>query len=295
MHIELLDFKDNNIIGYDSQNTNSNFEISRIMTGLLDTINTPISYVDENGELKGIDLRFANNEQIANVWNSYKIQQGYGSDTNYDLTNFSCIVPSDIYTKLKNNCDIEIVENNYEKDATEVPVFEYVFQVGDSDSVLIGDKILNNIIKPEDEGLGFIWLYAYVEKDAGTLNQINASKYMEEIYDTGSIGYLDNATLTIEYPYATPSDPQYNAIDFMLFEDVMFSVINYNGLTYQNVRVPSDTKDYAIYRVKYSTLLNTQFDEPELVMVLKNVPPSAIVSIGQNKAIRIYKNKYKLK
>lgn len=295
LHIELLDFKDNNIIGYDSQNTNSNFEISRIMTGLLDTINTPISYVDENGEVKGIDLRFANNEQIANVWNSYKIEQGYGSDTNYDLTNFSCIVPSDIYTKLANNCDIEIVENDYEKDATEVPVFEYVFQVGDSDSVLIGDKILNNIIKPEDEGLGFIWLYAYVEKDAGTLNQINASKYMEEIYDTGSIGYLDNATLTIEYPYATPSDPQYNAIDFMLFEDVMFSVINYNGLTYQNVRVPSDTKDYAIYRVKYSTLLNTQFDEPELVMVLKNVPPSAIVSIGGNKAIRIYKNKYKLK
>ena len=297
MRIEVIDFNDNNIIGYGSQNSHSAFQVQRIFNGMITTINTPISYVDDNGEVKGISLKYVTDEQLSNIWYEYQDSEGYGSNGDYNLTNFSVFVPQYIFVNLVNSeyvreYDMFIEEDNYYKDATEVPVFEYVFQVGDSDNVLISDTILSNYRgawEQENEMTGdldIVWLYSYAKKDANTLNLTNALQYGEALEQGESLSTLDNAIVIDEYS---------NAIDIVLYSDLTVGSLNYAGVSYGLRTNPEANKDYAIYRIKYSTKLNIQIDSPELVMVLKNVPSSAIVTIGSEKRIRLYKNKYKLK
>ena len=226
MYIEVLDFKDNNIIGYGNQNTHSAFQLSRIFQGFLDTINTPISYVDENGNVEGFMLRYANQDQLTYVWNLYQSQTAYANNTSYDPTNFSVLIPTYIFSEMEDNCDMQIDEPAYQKDATEVPMFEYVFQVGDSDDVLIGDKILDNARVEEDKLYDFVWFYYIVKKNAGTLNQINAQKYAYDIEESVSLDILDNAINITEYS---------NAIDITIRSDVSFSPITWNGVSYGSV------------------------------------------------------------
>jgi len=269
MHIELVDFNDNNIIGYGSQNTHSNFDVSRIFSGMLDTINTPISYVDENGEVKSIDIIFANKEQLTTAWNDYKTSEGYGDNLDYDLSNFSVFIPSYIFGSLYIN-DLQISEPQYYKDATEVPVFEYVFQVGDSENVIVGDKILDNITNTDLPLYNVIWLYGFVEGDAGTLNQNNAMINSKQVDDSGLIPVLEDMVVIDDY-----SDETY------------FQFINTDT-------IPTANKDYAIYRVEWDSVNHTELQR-QLVMVLKNVPSNAIVDVMGEKNILLYKNKYKLK
>ena len=297
MRIEVIDFNDNNIIGYGSQNTTSAFQVSKIFNGYLKTVNTPISYVDDIGEVKGISLKYVTNEQLNNIWYEYQNSEGYSGNNGYNLTNYSVVVPQYIFVNLVNSeyvreYDMFIEEDNYYKDATEVPVFEYVFQVGDSDNVLISDTILSNYRgswEQENEMTGdldIVWLYSYAKKDANTLNLTNALQYGEALEQGESLSTLDNAIVIDEYS---------NAIDINLYSDLTVASLSYGGVSYGLRANPEANKDYAIYRIKYSTKLNIQIDSPELVMVLKNVPSSAIVTIGSEKRIRLYKNKYKLK
>lgn len=262
MQIELLDFKDNNIIGYGSQNTHSAFQVSRIFRGLLDTINTPISYVDENGEVKGFTLCWATQSQIETAWEEYKISEGYAGNTDYDLSNFSVFVPAFIPGSLE-QCDMILNEDDYYKDATEVPVFEYVFQIGDSDNVLIGDKILDNVKNTDFPTHNIVWFYGFVQANAGTLNQNNALINSKDVIN----GFLEDMVI----------------IDDLYDDELYFQLVN-TQIT------PTANKDYAIYRIEYDLTMNTELQR-QLVMVLKNVPSSAIID-GE---IRLYKNKYKLK
>ena len=284
MNIELLDFKDNNIIGYGSQNIHSAFQVSRIFSGLLDTINTPISYVDNNGNVKGLRLCWETSEQLENAWNEYKTQEGYSGNNDYDLTNFSVFIPSDIYDYANLHNDMYIGENEYYKDATEVPVFEYIFQVGDSDEVVVGDKILDNVFNENESILDIHYFYAYAMADAGTLNQINATKLANNITFISSIGKLNNAcnidNSNTDYMLITPYD--YGS----------FGTTPYTNIVFNDYVEPLPNKDYAIFRYKYIGLTKVQLGQPELVMVLKNVPQSAIIS---ETWVKIYKNKYKLK
>lgn len=280
MHIEVLDFKDNNIIGYGSQNVHSAFVVSRIFDNLLDTINTPISYVDDKGEVKGFTLCWATAEQIATAWEDYKISEGYGGRNDYDLTNFSVFIPSFIVGSLT-SCDMVIDETDYEKDATEVPVFEYVFQVGDSENVVVGDHILDNIKDDSETDLLPIYFYGFVKKEAGTLNQINALKYANDlVISAGVSATLHNAVEITDNP---------NNIAISLWS--LISNSGGNTMVPAGYVAPESGYDYAIYRIKYSRYLTAELGEKELVMVLKNVPSNNI-SYGQ---ITIYKNKYKLK
>ena len=153
---EIIDFKDNNIIGYGSQNVWSGFDLTRILTGMYDLSNTPISYVDDNGEFVGIDLLFVNNEDLTDTYSDYLTGEDL-SHTSYGAF-YSCFIPSSIYTSILGNgkYDFRITENKYEKDALEVPVFEYSCQVDDTKNIIIGSNIFDNF---EDDSC---YAYAYV-------------------------------------------------------------------------------------------------------------------------------------
>lgn len=171
---KVVDFKDNNIIGYDAQNVASAFQVSRIFTGMTDTINTPISYVkttggQEDGTIRDIHIAMCNEQQLSEIYEFYQtyVDNGaYASDTTRNLINWSVFIDSKIYeggdlgnghtlVGAKDNCDFMISEINYDKDAIEVPVFEYSCQIDDSDDVEIGDNIFDN--KTDD----IVYMYCF--------------------------------------------------------------------------------------------------------------------------------------
>ena len=278
MTIELLDFNDNNIIGYGAMNVYSAFQIDKIFSGLVSTINTPISYVDTKGEVYGINLRYCTNEQLTKAWNDYQNSTTFSGNTNYSLYNSSVFIPSDVYDNAYSDNDMEILENQYKKDAIEVPVFEYIFQVGDSENVLIGDSILQN--KKVDESS--YYLYGYYMSNANTLTMLNALQYAPTPTIVTSNVQINNA---IEFAQS------YGELVVKLYSFVQ--MIGGTTKIVGNATNVSSNKDYAIYRYKFTTTLGvTRLVSKELIMILKNVPNGAIQN---NNEIQLFINCYNLK
>ena len=275
---EVVNFNDNNIIGYSSQNTVSEYDIQRVFDNNFDTKNTPISYVDSNGKFESIEIAFCTNEQITKIFEQYKISEGYGSNEK-SISNYSCFIPEEIYeggfsyqqsesfgTKFitrapttyhslkinlkdeglvpqdftnyqnltvsvircseviesstldanfdytitftqpysrnvelgievfnnttltaigaKHRNDFKIEEPTYQKDALEVPFFEYSCQIDNSDDVIIGDNILDT----KDDGYAYMYSYVLVPK-----NQVNENSFTRYVIEpSGHFGVDDD-------------------------------------------------------------------------------------------------------
>lgn len=291
---EVVDFKDNNIIGYSVLNVSSGFDITKLLSGMQSMANTPVSYVDDNGRFQAVQLAFCTNEQITTIYEKYIEENSIvsersiynanvfiderifeGSDsanahTEYDLpftktgtnaTGFTKTVEIDItdqmnevgytgvasgievlgdsiffgiyggtiisrtyrkedgryyltitattlgnnqttytyratgvrvqgYKGAKDNNDFKINEFAYEKDAIEVPVFEYSCQIDDTDEVIIGENILDT----KESNVCYIYRAVATSKDyvdnntwVGTFNNPNIRVLPNE--DTGNIDY----------------------------------------------------------------------------------------------------------
>lgn len=291
---EVVDFKDNNIIGYSVLNVSSGFDITKLLSGMQSMTNTPVSYVDDNGRFQAVQLAFCTNEQITAIYEKYIEENSIvsersiynanvfiderifeGSDsanahTEYDLpftktgtnaTGFTKTVEIDItdqmnevgytgvasgievlgdsiffgayggtitsrtyrkedgryyltitattlgnnqttytyratgvrvqgYKGAKDNNDFKINEFAYEKDAIEVPVFEYSCQIDDTDDVIIGENILDT----KESNVCYIYRAVDTSKDyvdnntwVGTFNNPNIRVLPNE--DTGNIDY----------------------------------------------------------------------------------------------------------
>ena len=306
---EIVDFKDNNIIGYDLQNAWSGFNMSKLFDNATRNIITPISYVDYNGKVKGITLQMVNPNNLSSMYDtilenygSYNIQtlsshcfvgedfyygkyntnftsasptfvelsanSGYVTYENFetilrvplsqitflhDNVDYSTVVIENIvsaiwtgetqhsmtiatsqiveingeyyleivdasgdyssygvyiwltcsytyYTQVYQGAidlkDYEIKELDYNKDAIEVPVFEYVLQLGDTEEVEVGDKILTN-----ETGK----LFMYGTYFANTkVTQLNAKKFVRSVGATsfeitGNEDYSYGYRLTTAY------------------------------------------------------------------------------------------------
>ena len=74
---EIVDFGDNNIIGYDMQNATSGFIMNDLFNTIYRSINTPISYTDESGKVKGIYLAMVNKDNLLNLYNQLKGDRSY--------------------------------------------------------------------------------------------------------------------------------------------------------------------------------------------------------------------------
>ena len=269
----MLDFNDNNIIGYGNQNVFSGFDISRVFTGLTDNLNTPISYVDTVGKVLGIDILYCTNEQITTTYQEYTDEESGGSFEG-SLYNYSVFIPEEIYTKSLNRHNIRITENNYKKDALEVPVFEYACQIDDSDDVLIGDSILT-------QHNNCVYFYSYIE---GTnLNQNNALDYQTvrpdqdftrlEIYYGAKLEYgTINGNKVIKVSLYTRQIRRNSDGEFLDQDQKDFNV----------------GKDYAIFRHSFN--LDTNEDIVELMFIAKNVSQDNI----DNRKLILYLNHYKL-
>ena len=401
---EVINFNDNNIIGYCSQNVNSEFDITRVFNGWVDNINTPISYTDENGNVKSFNIAFCSNEQLTSIYDNYRLANG-GINYGKSLYNYSIFIPSEIYEGgtngsstlyegvigtgdisnmsfeitdylgnysgepgalsigsivvydffdsvvstskysysfiksgnryyiyftmsdpsdpsytyatatiqninrtgyfgAKENCDFEIKENNYKKDALEVPFFEYGCQIDDGDDVIVGDNILDNV---EDD---ICYLYTYTTRPTGKTNNNsygvgggNVSLYTNEdgnfypneitknrfnIQDPISMSISENEIRIKAYSNLGRYDPQTRTMTYFGSE------INPNDYIY------GDT-DLVIYRytIKMSDKISGDSSYATLDEIHKDLmfvlikPVDKVVIEGNEVVIKI--NHYKIK
>ena len=271
----MLDFNDNNIIGYGSQNVWSGFVISRIFTGLTDELNTPISYVDANGEFEDIEIYYCTNEQLTNIYQDYQDSQVGGDSYTGSLYNYSVFIPQEIFEAAKLSNKIEIIEKDYNKDAIEVPVFEYACQIGDSNDVIIGDNILRQYSGD------YIYFYSYeigdniTENNAKTTNKINSttSPIGWIIYNSADIGSSQGTGNTYHLNIRLFSYSRYNVED--------------NTWSSGSQQTFQAGKDYAFFR--HSLNLMTGEENVDLLFIAKKVPSDKITSNNLNIEINHYK------
>jgi hypothetical protein len=278
---EVVDFKDNNIIGYDAMNTNSGFLVQEIFTHRFDNVNTPISYVDNYGEVADFEIAFCNMDQVANIYIDYLANTSGGNAYDGDLINYSVFIDrkiyegeSGVYTGAKVRNDFMITEIDYKKDTTEVPVFEYVCQLDDSDDVIIGDDIFDT--SEED----IVYFYAYYFAEKGTVNENNYSTALvnnvEEILENKIFECQNVCVLSYS------GNLQYRKIKIELKTKGTY---NNGEMTYSSNGFISTTQDLVIIRKAVSkgytvqsvggdNIVNTKDD---LFMIVRNMENAQLV------------------
>lgn len=172
--IEVADFKDNNIIGYEAGKSYVVVQASTLLDRKTSNVNTPISYVDSLGELKSLDLYFADADQL---------EIAYEKNNATEIIGKFVTVPTEIWNYItydSSRYDINISEPNYEKDGLEVPVFEYACQVGDNNGIVFGADFLKgeNAVQID---------YKYKIVDGVYVTQENASTFFNG--SNGTISY----------------------------------------------------------------------------------------------------------
>lgn len=271
----MLDFKDNNIIGYAGQNVYSGFVLSRLISGTTDVLNVPLSYVDSKGRFDKINILFMDNEELTLAYKSYLSDNGYSAS--YSISNYSTFIPSDIYNKCLFNEKIEISEFFYEKDALEVPVFEYGCQAADTDEVLIGD----DIFRQHDSG--DIYMYSFVE--GYNLTQENVVATSEIIDLTEGVYTIYNS---VEISYINDSSGKKIKIKKYESTDYHADISGFENINHLNI---TPTKDIAVFR-HVKTPYGSEQKSVELLFIAKKVPTDAIDNNGD---LIIYLNHYQLK
>ena len=389
---EVVNFNDNNIIGYDSQNVWTAFDIRRIFNGLTINKNTPISYVDPQGQVKSFYIAMCNINQLATIYDYYqqKMETEYSETYNGVLYNNSIFIPSEIYEgftlsnyqstssisdkvlqpeldishdestyylELENEgmipddfsgtdivvdsitCvdsddqsvsvtphivwlsthggwtlrftlsgmllgnmkvsatitttypkeisgavdynDFSIEEEDYNKDAIEVPVFEYSCQIDDTEEVIVGENILENQI-----GDKYAYSYYLVDKNTineNTFNSITLEKIHvdNDIVTNEEIAFWDKAVV-FEYNSSEIKIALYGQCDKLNLENE--TTPSYSNRVSLTSSMFAD-KDLVIVRHTIPQYYTNEFVDPfynlnttnSLLFVVKNIGSSSIV------------------
>ena len=276
----VLDFQDNNIIGYGSQNVQSGFDISRVFTGFTDRLNTPISYVDDEGKFASIFIEFCNNEQITSIYDDYQESQTGGDAYEGCLYNYSVFIPEVIFEEASSNKTLQIVEPNYFKDALEIPVFEYSCQIDDSDDVLIGDNILKQ--RPNCR-----YLYSYVFGDDGeTLkpDSVSSDDVIEYRSSDNSFKINHGCHITLV------SGSGYRMVNIRFLTLVRVYPNNSKGFGADIDLEDYEGRDVAIFRHSYD--LDTGEQNVDLMFIARKIPYTHIQDTSR---LNLEINHYKLK
>ena len=306
---EIVDFQDNNIIGYDCQNVSCGFDIRRLLdvivvgTANIDTIATPISYVDNSGKVNGIEINMCNPQQLMDIYQTYAdlVQIQTGRVYSGVLYNRCVFISPRIYeySAQSENHDFSINELNYNKDPIEVPVFEYSCQIDDTDNVLIGDDILETndndsrylyeaIIVPSGVCDNNTWITYFTPKN------ITSNNHTLTLDNSGT---SSSKSATIDYMGGPEPRLFISLFDTVSVKDNVEQSRSWTGEVNAHGLLTSNTGKVDLMIVRYTinknyTTTNGVVDnvEKELVMVIKdakNCPYSG-------KALYLIVNHYKL-
>ena len=418
---EIVDFNDNNIIGYDMQNHTTGFNMSDLWNPNKNQINTPVSYVDDKGRAKGFYLAMVNKDNLMELYSN--IQESLHQTTPYMLS-AHCFVGSEMYygangtitnltfsaggnystverpatgmtsvriplddfefvdsggnvisiddieldtlvlsdlsiewtngqqtitgtisswtivtqTNIKylaitdssgyydddlgwdvnvslkasyvyttgvyqgavDICDYEVNDPNYNKDAIEVPVFEYSLQVGDTKEIETGDRIVGT---SEDD---IEYMYVFATADKNKASKLNAGNYAtQDITHTEPTSAVDSYQVSNSVAVTFVKENGITKKLSMSFYDTALMLITKEGRTAVNNRYGNKTnewvlnnivgKDLLVYRYAIRSVDASVVDK-QLMFILHNVPQSIIDTespLGVSK-IDIFVNHYRL-
>lgn len=276
--VEVVNFKDNNIIGYSSQVVGTGFDLTRLLQ--YNNVTVPISYVNDWGGFKGIDLKMVKADNVEKAFNNYLTPSGYQTSAGLILN--EPFIPQDIYTYVINNglVDYSITENAYQKDPLEVPVFEHITQLNDSDEVIVGANIFDD--HSEENNVGYIYAWGYAPKNKA--NEYNASSFVTQtITRTGT---APNYVWSIHHPcrlgYGTKNSHKVMSVE--LFEDWSSN----NG--FHNSMAVNNSYDLVVFRIAYNPYTNKVIAKD--LMFVVNVGENAEYTPSQG--IYLYINHYKV-
>lgn len=88
---EVIDFDDNNIIGYDIANSTTGFRMSNLWDSRYRAVTTPVSYVDDFGKFVGITLQMTGKDTLEQVYSRID------TDNNPVMFSAHCFIPKEIY------------------------------------------------------------------------------------------------------------------------------------------------------------------------------------------------------
>lgn len=261
------DFNDNNIIGYDSQDIASGFSTNNLLLTASRNINTPISYVDENGEVRGIEIAFVNSDKATEIYNDYASINGF---TSLNFIQQRVFIDSDLYDFAESVCDFRIDESNtYLKDALEIPVFEVCAQIISSDNVVIGENILDEIY---EVGKTYRVFYEYVYVDdylteqnalSYSLNSVYA--YMTSLFDIG---------LKIDDACVIKNDSENQLYEITLYDEAKLRFST--GKVLGNQIQPTAGKNLAVFRHVWDSQQAREV-KTDFMFMIKNIPSSSII------------------
>lgn len=270
----VCDFQDNNIIGYGFMNAYGGFNVAKLFDPTV-SVNTPISYVDENGNFEGIDLLFLTPDKLQENIETYKVAVNRAT-SNVSIYNASVFIDETLFAIAQSNHDIEIKDDSYNKDALEVPVFEYAIQVENNDDVKIGSAIL----RQQDD---CVYVYGFVVGE--NINEYNAFDDKNINDQTYYINLENGCKIT---PIHNSGND--NSLLINIYNGVIYQLTTgeYTGFTPQDFQA---NKDYAFFRYSFNTI--TRETTKELLFVAKKVPTANISLDGKTLTLCI--NHWKLK
>jgi hypothetical protein len=132
-----VNWQDNNLLGFRLERASGSFVIGGTL------VQTPVVYTNSVGKATNFELVMCDTENIIDAQTYYNEEYTPEDIIPFnDLTN----VNNNFYTNSvlnENNFTIRITEPNYDKDAFEIPVFEYMIQGNDNYNAL-GNVLLGN-------------------------------------------------------------------------------------------------------------------------------------------------------
>lgn len=172
-----VDFGDNNIIGHGNRQVNKAFTLSNVFNNQK-VISVPISYVDNKGELDGLEVVFCPIK---------KAEENFGDIYISD----KCVIAPSLYNACKEDKVACLTEDTYNKDGLEVPVFLYSIEVNGDNGIVVAENLL-------EYGENYD-RFVCIVLDNGIITQENQSLLFEnETKYNCSINDLHNMTYKVE-------------------------------------------------------------------------------------------------
>ena len=175
--------------------------------------------------------------------------------------------------------DIEFI--NYNKDALEVPVFEYACQIDDSDDVLVGDNILTQY-----DG-NIVYFYGFVVGNNLTQDNVNDSNSINAT--THPIGWTQGNGASIDYESFT-SDTKLLRIKLYNWQRWDIDELGFTNGQATDIS-QFEGKDIAIFRKAFN-LSTGQVVADDLLFITKKVPYTNVSQDGLILTLQL--NHYKL-
>lgn len=288
--ITMVDFQDNNIIGNDMQNRFSGFDVSKVLTpwAMSNLTNTPIQYTDDNGCVEKITLLLQTNEQYNTAIDTF-CETNNGIEYKYNLTS-RCFINSAIYNQMSSTGYVmAISETNYKKDPLEIPVFEHLFQFGDTPEVIIGDGIFA-LQKPN-----YFNVYAYEFIDSNKANENNALAYSTHNITRRTIT-IGGQVIPIGFYYENACQLAWASVEGNTKrKELRISLYNnfdteVSGHYYNPISQIYTSKDIAIYRYEYNPYTDTTIKS---LMMIVHLPTN--LPLVNYYTFKVYAHQWKLK